>query len=93
MPDGVYENVHPAEVTVQRVLQEGLEAWALMFDGTLDTDSPADSGFETVREREMFTCWGRALALSVANEHHRNVIYYDRLFSRDTVVYSGQLPG
>lgn len=75
------ENVSPRSLPISNPLCKGLEAWASIYDATLNAEYPAGSGFETPEERAKFVYAGLDLARHLAQELHGlySVEYYDEI--------------
>ncbi len=75
--DGHHENLSPDSIEVPAELAVAMHRWAETYTNTLDREDPSASGFQTQRERELFSSWGRALAAWLANALGESVEYFD----------------
>ena len=79
-------NVEPASLGLPGRLCDDLQRWADVFDGTLNHDDPASSGFATGLEEQLFVALGRSLAREVAERLGESVGYFDITQRVHTVV-------
>ncbi|MCL7456258.1 hypothetical protein ACIBVK_28625 [Micromonospora echinofusca] len=61
-------NVDPAELPISNGLAAALLQWAQIYDGTLDRDDPASSGFPDADQEADFYVAGHELARRLAAE-------------------------
>ncbi|MBQ1075425.1 hypothetical protein KBX06_19970 [Micromonospora sp. C31] len=62
------DNVDPAELSISDGLASALLQWAQTYDGTLDRDDPASSGFPDAGQEADFYAAGHELARRLAAE-------------------------
>ncbi|MCX4391263.1 hypothetical protein OG777_30630 [Micromonospora peucetia] len=62
------DNVDPAEMPISDELAAALLQWAQTYDGTLDRDDPASSGFPERDQEADFYAAGHELARRLAAE-------------------------
>lgn len=78
------DNVDPAELPISDGLAASLLQWAQTYDGTLDRDDPASSGFPDADQESDFYAAGHELARRLAAELSGRypVEYFDGRFGR-----------
>lgn len=79
-------NLDPATLPITPELAAALLRWADEYDGTLDRDDPASSGFPDPAVENAFYERGAVLARRLAGELGRQVVYFDGLTGRDVPV-------
>jgi hypothetical protein len=81
--DGV-RNVSPDELPLSGELRAALVSWAAAYDGTLDPDDPALSGFASPAEEDAFEAEGRRLCQELQAQlgPAYQVVYYSWRDSR-----------
>lgn len=65
---GEVGNVNPASLPISSVLQSQLMDWADVYDGTLNLENPACSGFMDTNAKAVFNMQGIRLADQLRNE-------------------------
>ncbi|ENC6657469.1 hypothetical protein ACK325_07670 [Aeromonas hydrophila] len=63
-----YGDIDPCELPISEELQQSLSKWAAMYDETLDSDYPPNSGFKSEALECEFKLEGERLAESLRNE-------------------------
>lgn len=72
-----FANVDPRELPIPAELAQELLRWARTYDGTLDRDNPAASGFSDRETERAFYVAGEELARRLAGELGYAVQYFD----------------
>jgi hypothetical protein len=63
-----YGDIDPCELPISEELRRRLSKWAAMYDETLDSDYPPNSGFKSAELEREFKMEGARLAESLRNE-------------------------
>jgi hypothetical protein len=84
--DGGLDNLAPEDLGLSDYLGQALARWAAIFDLTLNSLDPMESGFATGLEHELFVEWGRMLASALACEMGESVEYFDDLAQEAVVL-------
>ncbi len=61
-------NIAPAQLPISESLQRELNAWAALYDETLDRDDPVSSGFASSEQEDAFEQTGLRLADALRSE-------------------------
>ncbi|MFB4298477.1 hypothetical protein [Actinomadura sp. NTSP31] len=83
--DGELDNIAPEVLHISSGLSESLNHWADEYDGTLNEDDPASSGFGTPGDERRFNDQGRGLAEQLAQEvgAEYKITYFDSFERKD----------
>lgn len=68
MSPGKYGDLSPDDLPISQGLKDQLNAWARVFDATLNMDYPPDSGFESDEAKAEFKQEGYRLAERLKEE-------------------------
>lgn len=68
MSPGEYGDMAPCELPISKELQRRLLKWASIYDETLDSDYPPNSGFKSDKLESEFRREGERLLISLREE-------------------------
>jgi hypothetical protein len=66
--DKEFGNINPDELKISQELKTMIHDWQVMYDNTLDSGSPNNSGFKNPKDIENFEMEGRAIWTRLISE-------------------------